>query len=112
MCRGMAEPRTADLMREQLLLEVQILVRRHRSKRCGMCVGTKARVDVESAVKLERQVIATGDGADHVDHAGHLCIHPSPDAVAAVARIAGLLMGHEAARVMGRGERAVIALNA
>src|SRR5690606_29795634 len=102
----------ADLAVEELLLEVGILMRFDGAEARHLRVAAEAGVDVERAVRLERELVVAGDRTDHVPDAGDLRVERAPDAVAAVARVAGLVMWHEAAHVVHRRERAVVRLEA
>src|SRR5262244_319642 len=112
MRRRMAGTRTTDLARQELLLQIGVLVRLDGAEARRKRMAAETRVDVEGAVERNRQRVPSGQGAHHVHEAGHLRVYPSPDAVAAVAGKARRLMWNEAARVVDGRQRLIVALQA
>src|SRR5262245_58278946 len=101
---GMARAGTAKLARQELLLQIRVLMCLDGAETRRERVAAQARVDVERTVVFDGQAVPTSRGADHVHCTRHLGIDAAPDAVAAMAGEARMIVRNEAAPVMDRGE--------
>src|SRR5215470_14508950 len=108
----MADARATHLARQELLLQIGVLVRLDCTESRRKRMAAETRVDVEGTVQRDRQRVPAGDSAYHVHHPRHLRVHPAPDTVATVAGEACVVMRNEAARVMIRRQRPVVTLQA